>query len=319
MNTRGLTELIVLNLALEKGVISDALFAALVMMALVTTFMAGPLLQAARPEERATARRSRRSSRTAREQSSAEFPALPVPERSILVAPQTDGALPQLLALAEPLARSEPPRELILARLVRPPRGASARGGLQTENRLLQRGDRRGRRSRGSGWWTRASPRGRSRSASADPGADLVRLAESEEVDLLLWTAAGRCSASGVPRGDVGTVLREAPCDVAVLVAREGSAVAPGPERPVLVPFGGAEHDWAALELGAWIASATGAPLKLLGAAGQSEDERDASARCSATPRLLVQQYAGIPAEPIVAEPRPRGHPRGRRGRRACS
>ena len=44
MNTRGLTELIVLNLALETGVISDALFAMLVIMALVTTFMAGPLL-----------------------------------------------------------------------------------------------------------------------------------------------------------------------------------------------------------------------------------------------------------------------------------
>ena len=44
MNTRGLTELIVLNLALEKGVISDALFAMLVIMALVTTFITSPLL-----------------------------------------------------------------------------------------------------------------------------------------------------------------------------------------------------------------------------------------------------------------------------------
>ncbi len=44
MNTRGLTELIVLNLALEAGVLSDALFTALVLMTLVTTCMAGPLL-----------------------------------------------------------------------------------------------------------------------------------------------------------------------------------------------------------------------------------------------------------------------------------
>ena len=50
MNTRGLTELIVLNLALEKGVISDALFAALVIMALVTTFMAGPMLKLLDPK-----------------------------------------------------------------------------------------------------------------------------------------------------------------------------------------------------------------------------------------------------------------------------
>ena len=51
MNTRGLTELIVLNLALEKGVISEALFAVLVLMALVTTFMAGPMLKVLDPEE----------------------------------------------------------------------------------------------------------------------------------------------------------------------------------------------------------------------------------------------------------------------------
>lgn len=44
MNTRGLTELIALNLALDLGVISEALFTALVLMALITTFMAGPLL-----------------------------------------------------------------------------------------------------------------------------------------------------------------------------------------------------------------------------------------------------------------------------------
>ena len=50
MNTRGLTELIVLNLALEKGVISEALFAMLVIMALVTTFMAGPLLNLLDPK-----------------------------------------------------------------------------------------------------------------------------------------------------------------------------------------------------------------------------------------------------------------------------
>ncbi len=50
MNTRGLTELIVLNIALAAGVISQALFAALVLMALITTFMAGPLLKLFDPE-----------------------------------------------------------------------------------------------------------------------------------------------------------------------------------------------------------------------------------------------------------------------------
>src|SRR5207247_4705720 len=45
MNTRGLTELIVLNIGLDLGVISADLFTMLVIMALVTTFMAGPILR----------------------------------------------------------------------------------------------------------------------------------------------------------------------------------------------------------------------------------------------------------------------------------
>ena len=45
MNTRGLTELIVLNIGLDLGVISHQLFTMLVVMALVTTFMAGPVLR----------------------------------------------------------------------------------------------------------------------------------------------------------------------------------------------------------------------------------------------------------------------------------
>lgn len=45
MNTRGLVELIVLNIGLDLGVISPRLFTMLVIMALVTTFMTGPLLE----------------------------------------------------------------------------------------------------------------------------------------------------------------------------------------------------------------------------------------------------------------------------------
>ena len=44
MNTRGLMELIVLNIGYDLGVLSPALFAIMVIMALATTFMTGPLL-----------------------------------------------------------------------------------------------------------------------------------------------------------------------------------------------------------------------------------------------------------------------------------
>jgi hypothetical protein len=204
------------------------------------------------------------------------------------------------VSLAEPLARSEPPRELIIARLVQPPRGADVRGGLQTETRLV-----RDARDHVAFAQLQLAEKGIAARAvtfgSAHAGADLVTLAHSEEVDLLLIDGRRPLLGEGVPRGDVGTVLLEAECDVAVLVAREGERVLPSAERGVLVPFGGAEHDWAALELGAWIASASGAPLRMLGAAGQTDEKK--ATRLLGDASLLVQQYAGIAAEPVMAEP----------------
>lgn len=44
MNTRGLMELIVLNIGYDMGILSPRIFAIMVLMALGTTFMAGPLL-----------------------------------------------------------------------------------------------------------------------------------------------------------------------------------------------------------------------------------------------------------------------------------
>lgn len=44
MNTRGLMELVVLNIGYDLGVLSDEIFAMMVIMALFTTFMTGPIL-----------------------------------------------------------------------------------------------------------------------------------------------------------------------------------------------------------------------------------------------------------------------------------
>jgi len=52
MNTRGLMELIVLNIGLDLGVISPTLFAMMVVMALVTTMMTAPLLRMLLPQSR---------------------------------------------------------------------------------------------------------------------------------------------------------------------------------------------------------------------------------------------------------------------------
>ena len=45
MNARGLMELIIINIGLQKGIIGPTLFSMLVLMAIVTTMMAGPLFE----------------------------------------------------------------------------------------------------------------------------------------------------------------------------------------------------------------------------------------------------------------------------------
>src|SRR5439155_952090 len=130
--------------------------------------------------------------------------------------------------------------------------------------------------------------------SSPTPGRDIARLATQERVDLLVLDAG--CASLD---GEAAVVLEQAPCDVALVVGAGG-----GP-RPgaVLVPFGAAWHDWAALELGAWFAQASGRRLRLIGAASDGrENGRDAS-RLLADASLIVQRTAGVVAEPVLAEP----------------
>jgi Kef-type K+ transport system membrane component KefB len=293
MNTRGLTELIVLNIGFQLGLISSALFTMLVIMALVTTFMAGPALRLLDPRRELSESPEaelRRATRTAPTEGRRI-------EGSIIVAPQDERSLDALLALAEPLARSEPPRELILARLL-PPAGVAS--GLVADDRHLQRATAELNRRREL-LVERGVPIRAIAFTSPDPGSDLVRLSAEQNVDLVLLNGRRPLIGEGVPRGDVGRVLANAPCDVAVLVEREGVPVIDA-EHPVIIPFGGADHDWAALELAAWIAAGSGASLKLLGSAGRREDGRDASGLL-ASAAVVVQQFAGVTVESVLAAP----------------
>ena len=65
MNTRGLMELIALNIGYDLGILSQRIFTMLVLMALVTTIMTGPLLTLFRKRE------DEASAHSAREQAEA--------------------------------------------------------------------------------------------------------------------------------------------------------------------------------------------------------------------------------------------------------
>ena len=49
VNTRGLIELVILNIGLDRKIISPVLFSMMVLMALITTFMTAPLLSVVNP------------------------------------------------------------------------------------------------------------------------------------------------------------------------------------------------------------------------------------------------------------------------------
>jgi DNA-binding SARP family transcriptional activator len=210
------------------------------------------------------------------------------PERSILVAPRDEGKLAALLALAEPLARTRPPRELILARLTGAAELASATALLNDCRTALTS---RGVAARAAAF------------ISAEPGTDLVRLASEQDVDLLLIECT---PADDLLAGDLGVVLADAPCDVALLIGGRGGPD-PGPDRAVLVPFSGADHDWAAVEVAAWIAGASRASLRLLGSERDpGKQKRDAS-RLLASASLIVQRAVGVETEPLLVLRGPEG------------
>lgn len=212
---------------------------------------------------------------------------IPTPDRSILVAPQQGSHFEALIGLAEPLSR-QPPREIILAHLVV--------GGEELAEATAFLRDRR------SELLARRISARVAAFTSSEPGEDMVRLASQQDVDLLLIAVAVDDVGEGKPAGDLALVLEGAPCDVGVLVVREEPRL-PGPELPVLVPFAGYDNDWAAVEIGAWIASTQGSSLRLLGSSGEpKKGQRDAS-RLLASVSLMVQQVSGVVADPLLVPP----------------
>jgi DNA-binding SARP family transcriptional activator len=119
---------------------------------------------------------------------------------------------------------------------------------------------------------------------SADPGVDLVRLASEQEAELLAVVGVDPPAGS--------------PCDVALAPRPDLDFATSG---PVLVPFGGGRDEWAALELGAWLARAHSLPLRLLGVEATG-GRRDAS-RLLASASLALQRFTGTAAEPVLVPP----------------
>jgi DNA-binding SARP family transcriptional activator len=207
----------------------------------------------------------------------------PAPDRSVLVVPASDEGVDEVIDIAEPLARRGG-RRLVLARAVDQESTLS-----QTSKLVLER---------------RAGIEGRLSVqavafVSDTPAEDIVRLSVQLEADLLLLEVLPARLEEIPFAATTARVLAEAPCDVGLLVRGHSH------EGPVVVPFGGSEHDWAAIEVGAWIARSHERALQLAGIRSRL-GRRDAS-RLLADASLAVQFALGVSAEPVLVDAGPQG------------
>ena len=202
------------------------------------------------------------------------------PTGALLVLSSAVSGLDRLLALAEPLAQRAS-RELIVARLL-----ADA-GDLADEASALNV-----RRA------TISVPSRVAAFTSQDASGDLLRLTAAHDVELVLVDAPPDIDVHGIS-DQLTAILERSPADVGIVV---GPPVERDRGAGVFVPFGGGEHDWAALELGASLASALGVALMLVGTNMDARRGRRDASRLLADASLAVQRVVGVETTPLLVE-----------------
>jgi Kef-type K+ transport system membrane component KefB/nucleotide-binding universal stress UspA family protein len=231
MNTRGLMELIVLNLGLDLGVISPTLFTMMVVMALVTTFMTTPLLKWIYPLE---------------EMAKDRFddvpggPPVAATPFTVLMCVSHGRAGPGMTLLSHALTTAEPKSSQVYALHLVP---TTERPFFQLKQELAppQEGALAPLLGRAQALGLEVRPLS---FISSEPGVDICRTAEAKRANLILLGWHKPLFSRTVLGGTVHEVMQEAGTEVAVLVDRGLEEI-----RRVLVPFIGSAHDRAALKL----------------------------------------------------------------------
>lgn len=245
MNTRGLMELIVLNIGMDIGVISPTVFTMLVIMALVTTFATTPVLRWVYPDRELARDRVVTPADTT--------PEIPAFTTLMCVSDATSG--PGMATLASALVGDrEAPARLFALHLTSPSDRPSVELR-QHESReqaaplagLLQRAQALSLDIRILGF------------VSSEPAVDICRTAQAKQASLVLLGWHKPLLLEGRLGGIVGGVIARSHSPVGVLVDRGLTKI----ER-VLVAFAGGPEDLAALRVARRLACAPGTELTLL-------------------------------------------------------
>jgi nucleotide-binding universal stress UspA family protein len=237
MNTRGLTELIVLNIGLKFGVISPLLFTMLVIMALVTTFMTSPLLEWIYPKRLIRMNAAEAETET-------ESVEQLVPTYKILVPVANPHTQAELLQLAGAIAgtRAAVVHPLSLIELEEDYLYESTP---EAADRLISK-----RRKSIEDIVSTIEPESIRQTivpivgVSKDVARETANIATSEQASLILVGWHRSTFAENRLGGRVGQILNNSPTDVAVLVDKK-----PYPWQSLLVAYANNIHDDLALSL----------------------------------------------------------------------
>ncbi|MFN2557125.1 MAG: cation:proton antiporter, partial [Nitriliruptorales bacterium] len=288
VNCRGLTELIILNIGMQLGVLPQSAFAMMVIMAVVTTLMTEPALALYYPRhlqrkmikeaEEGGAGAAEEVAEEEEEAAAAEGAEERPERRRVLVAVGKPDSAEELTQMATLLATDGGARdaEVTLLRVV-DVSGTEVSHASSVQDSMLEEAADRLRPLVESleEAGLDADPLA---VAAGDVGETIARIANEREVDLVLLGYHVALFGERLLGGTVGEVLREVQADVAVLVDPHGPRqLRFGEDTRILVPFGGGFHEEAGLDIARRLAASSGSELALLGPAS-NEDELTAQA-----------------------------------------
>ncbi|MDQ3980532.1 MAG: cation:proton antiporter [Actinomycetota bacterium] len=272
VNCRGLTELIILNIGLQLGVLSPAIFAMLVIMAVVTTLMTEPALTLYYPREVQRKMIKEEAGGGDGEEDDED-------RWKIVVAVGNPDVSEELTHVATLVGGDrDEDVEVTLVRVV-DVSGTEVSHAAAVQDSVLQEATDRLRPLRevveDAGF--EAHPVA---IAGDHKGDTISRVANELDADLVLMGYHEALFGRRLLGGTVGQVLHEARSDVAVLVDPEGPRqFSLGEDARIIVPYGGKFHEEAGLDLALRLARSTGASLTLLAPGGEDAEERAAEAR----------------------------------------
>ncbi|MDH4224994.1 MAG: cation:proton antiporter [Deltaproteobacteria bacterium] len=287
VNTRGLMELVVLNIGLELGVITPVLFTMMVLMALVSTFMTSPLLRWLYPRGSMVRKQLDDSGET-------DGPAKG--RYTVMMCVSYAASGPGLLRMSSALAGEEPGGRLVGLSLTPPP---------VRESDFMRPGETSGFPSDGAlgGVMELAAREGIAvrpfSMVSSNPSQDIGDIAAMKSADLIVLGWHKPLVGQALLGGVVFEVMQRAPVDVAVFFDR-----GLGDVRRVLVPFQGSPHDRAALTLARRLVQGGGARATILHIVAPGEE--------SPRKRQVSQNMREVfntPGEPVELKVIPHGDP----------